>query len=643
VCVGVCGEGKLAGLSPQGEAGVDTERSEGVRAAVAAAGTAQEGKPNRLAAGMGFAARVVPEAAAGAVLRPVFQGPEQPRAELFSTMFHGLVNLLVELFALTAAFVFFLSAESTKAVQNQIVSGVDQPQVLGAAAGAVQRLFGRACALGREAATAAPTAANDCCAPGGAVRGAAASLLAALDLAAPPAELGGDAADVQNLWVMRVAVLFCALGLVALGVAYLVTRLARGPRVPLGRIVLYNVLLFVFAFGVQVAFMGMVTLRYVPILPSDQLRALRRAVEAEEALANLTSEDRAEAATTLAFQAAGSAPVPAAGSAPAPAAGSGSAAPAPASASPAAAASIVPAAAGVSAALVVAMIAAVALILFLAWKVRAFRIVSTAQGLCIQLAFIFAVMVGVYFWLSNSIGAELQEAAIRETVTYVAQIARKAPGDDVARGVWASVRASLAEREAGAEAQDRGVRERNAAILRDVRAFALVMGGAFAAVVLLTALARRQAARPRFWLALLLVGLVGGSTTLLVEYGFAQNVLRNYRPVSAPRLARGVATALGSGVERHAQWFCEDARCGDPARALQNGCCGAGEAGPFAAPWQGDAGRWVRLAGGAERNPFRDVPAACVDDAVWSLEGLYADSARWFEDARELAVGTAAA
>jgi hypothetical protein len=200
--------------------------------------------------------------------------------------------------------------------------------------------------------------------------------------------------------------------------------------------------------------------------------------------------------------------------------------------------------------------------------------------------------------------------------------------------VWASVRASLEERAAGVEAQDRAVRERNQEILAEVRVFAVVMVTAFAAVVLLTALARRQVFRWRFWLALLLVGLVGASTTLLVEYGFAQNVLRNYRPVSAPQLARGLASAFSDGVERHAQWFCQEASCGDPARALQNTCCAPGSAGPLALPGTARAQRWARIAAGPGR--ARDVSAICEDATVWNLDRLYADSAKWFEDAKSL-------
>lgn len=583
-----------------------------------------------------------------AVTEPVFHGPERRRTELFSTVFHGLVNLLVELFALTAAFVFFLSAESTKAVQNQIVAGIDQPQVLGAASSAVQSVLRESCATGTTAGGVALPAGLDCCGPQGAVRAASDSLLSVIDLAAPPVELGGDAATVQNVWVMRVAVLFCALGLLVLFVAYFVTRLARGPRVPLARIVLYNVLLFVFAFGVQVAFMGMVTLRYIPITPSQQLRALRAAVEEEERLANVTDEAAASNVTALSFagdRAGGRAGEPRSGEAAKRQGGragepSGAASASGPSVDPSA---IVPPASGLSAVVLVVMIAAVGLILYLAWRARAFRLVSTAQGLCIQLAFIFAVMVGVYFWLSNSIGAELQENAIRETVGYVAQIVRKAPGDGgAARAVWASVRASLDERGRTAEEQDRRVRLRNEGILREVRVFAAVMGGVFAAVVLLTALARRQAAQWRFWVALLLVGLVGASTTLLVEYGFAQNVLRSYRPVSAPQLARGLAQGFSRSIERHAQWFCEDARCGDPPRALQNECCAEDSTGPFAPPNTFIRWRWARLTEGGEGAdvPARDVRARCGDPAVWDLDHLYAASAEWFDDAKALAVGS---
>jgi hypothetical protein len=550
-------------------------------------------------------------------LDPVFRGPERDRTEMFSTVFHGLVNLLVELFALTAAFIFFLSAESTKAVQNQIVSTIDRPQVVGAAARAVQGLLVRACEAGREVPEG--EALDNCCSPGGRVESITRALLASARALTPPAELGGDASDVQNVWVMRLAVLFCALGLLALVVAYLVTRLARGPRIPLLRIVLYNVLLFVFAFAVQVAFMGLVTLRYVPIMPSDQLRALRVAVEREERNASVSTQALAAEAATLSFAAEGQG-------------GSGGSGSTGAGVAPE---SIVPASAGTSILVVLALIAAVAAVLFLAWRSRAFRMVSTAQGLCIQLAFIFAIMVGVYFWLSNSIGAELQASAIGETVGYIAQIARQLPTEQGPREVWAAVRASLDQRAVGIEESDRIVGRRNAEILREVRVFALVMGSAFAAVILLTALARRQALRWRFWVGLLLVGLVGGTTTLLVEYGFAQNVLRNYKPISAPQLTRQLVAGMSSGIERHAQWFCQDARCGDAARAVHNSCCDADAPGPmdFRGERRNDV-RWARIP--RQSAAAVDMALSCIDESVWNLDHLYADSARWFEDAKNL-------
>jgi hypothetical protein len=294
------------------------------------------------------------------------------------------------------------------------------------------------------------------------------------------------------------------------------------------------------------------------------------------------------------------------------------------------------------------MIAVVAAILFLAWRARAFRIVSTVQGLCVQLGFIFAVMVVVYFWLSGSIGAELQANAIRETVGYVSQIARKTPSGGVAgdtsqmssAAVWAAVRESLDARAENVEEQDRAVLRRNQRVTDDMRLFATVAGGLFAAVVLLTALARRQATHWRFWLALLLVGLVGGSTTLLVEYGFAQNVLRNYRPVSAPQLARGLAGSFAAGVERHAQWFCQDSRCGDAARAVQNTCCAPGSSGPVFDPTARDR-MAKRITGIPPTSAARDVVVQCTDPAVWNLDDLYVEPERWLTEAMSLVDGNA--
>lgn len=202
--------------------------------------------------------------------RPALGPTASRRRDLLDTIFHGFVNLLVEVVVLTLAFIFFLSREEERAV-TRLVEDVSYEKLRGAFSRLLQAQYNRICAT-RGVCVAAPVGSAGGASP---PLAAAASSLGTVLRAAREPDADENAAAVQNKWALRVSIVLMAMALVVFAAVYATNRLAGGPTVNLHRIVAYNVVLLVVALGLQVAFMLSITLRYVPSLPSSQYRAFR--------------------------------------------------------------------------------------------------------------------------------------------------------------------------------------------------------------------------------------------------------------------------------------------------------------------------------------------------------------------------------
>jgi hypothetical protein len=463
------------------------------------------------------------------------------RQELLETVFHGFVTLLVELVALACAFIFYLSREAQRALERPVLNAVynDNRDLFAGAYHAALRDVCEAAegplpllAAQRPLPDAPPPAVpSACCAAG--IPDAAASVARTLLRAIEEPDPRRNDTATQNRWVFRTTLLYVGMAVVAFVVAYAVNRLAGGPRVNIPSIVRYNVVLLAIALGLQVAFMFLVTLRYVPIKPSEQWVQLRAALDGEldRAAGKAGGEEGTAAAGDEDLQ-------------------------------------VVPTPALWRNAVLVAFLALTAAAVWFAWRSKAFQSVTFAQSVVVQSFFIGAIMTGMYFTLSQSVARDVQGVSMASVARSIAAPVRgDAEAAEALRREAAGVLDGL-DREAAA--MDEAVRRRNAEVLHPFLRIAV----AFVAV-LLVVLAVSTGGRlltRKFWVALLAVGMVGGATSITVEFGFLQNVFRNFRPLNAGRLVNKVAARAAESVGEHSRWYCAQG-CPGAGR-----CCAEGPA-----------------------------------------------------------------
>jgi ABC-type multidrug transport system fused ATPase/permease subunit len=446
--------------------------------------------------------------------------------------------MLVELVALSGAFIFYLSGEARRALERPVLDALynNNREVL---AGAANELLNSACDVGNIGAALGlvqntPGTASPCCAAGIPDQAAAATRTLLGAMSTPDADRNEVAT--QNRWVFRTAILYVGMAVVAFFVAYVTNRLAGGPQVNIPSIVRYNVFLLAVALGLQVTFMFMVTLRYVPTEASTQWRQLRAALNAELGKA----------------------------------AGLGGA-----GGPPDEDMQVVPRGALLRNAVLVGMLALSAVVVWFAWRKKAFQTVSFAESVAIQTFFIGVIMTAIYFTLSQSVARDIQGAGMAAVARTVAGPVRADP--EAAESLRQEVNRIMDAREEEVAAVDAKVRERNAEVMRPFRWIAIGFVASLVLVVIVSA--GRKVLSPRFLVALLAVGLVGGATSVTVEYGFLQNVFRNFRPLNAEKLVNRIAASSAESVVKQARWYCErgcpsgrDACCEDGAA-----CAAAGE------------------------------------------------------------------
>lgn len=438
---------------------------------------------------------------------------EPSRKDLLETVFHGFVTLLVELVALSGAFMFYLSKEAEKAVQRPVFEALynDNRQ---AYVESYQDLLDSTCATASAAVVGPGVTPQQtrqvCCSSGIPERTAAATKTLLGALAADDPALNDVA--VQNRWVFRLAILYVGMAVVAFFVAYVTNRLAGGPSVNIPSILRYNIFLLAIALGLQVVFMFLVTLRYVPIKPSEQWKQLRAAVNEELDRVVDPGKPRPYDEDL----------------------------------------EVVPVPALVRNAVLVGLLILSGLAIWFAWRIKAFQTVSFAQSVVIQTLFIGIIMTSIYFTLSRSVASDAQGHAMVDIARKIAEVVRVAP--DSTEEVRARVSAILDKLDAEAEDLDESVRERNAEVMAPFVRVVLIFLGVLAAALLVSA--RSKLLSGRFWVALLAVGLVGGATSITVEYGFLQNVFRNFRPLNTDEIISRIATNVRQGIDAQTADYC---------------------------------------------------------------------------------------
>jgi hypothetical protein len=491
------------------------------------------------------------------------------RRDLLDTIFHGFVNLLVEVVVLTLAFIFFLSREEERAV-TRLVEDVSYEKLRGAFSRLLQAQYNRICATRGVCVAAGIGSPGEASPP---LAAAAASLGTVLRAAREP-DADENAAAVQNKWALRVSIVLMAMALVVFAAVYATNRLAGGPTVNLHRIVAYNVVLLVVALGLQVAFMLSVTLRYAPSLPSSQYRAFRERVRVRIAEARRLKRGEAEQYAPLD-------------------------------------AGLVTADAAATTGWLAAIVAGIAGVVFLAWRTRAYQRVTFLQSLCVQTLFIGGVVVAMYFALKASVTPKIETRVMDDMAKQV--VARMVLAEDDGAAAEAALDGALGEGLADLERSDAGTLARNAELMRTLRMVLAIAAACLVALIAVLRFARVARNRRRglpsgstrsFLLALLLVGLVGGGTSLLVEFGFGNYVLANFVPANAGKIFNDTLENVARAAEAHAEWYtaegCAEAQAFDPERYATDpalACCR--ELGPEPAP-------------GASTSPL-----PCSDPRVW--------------------------
>lgn len=444
------------------------------------------------------------------------------RQNLFDTIFHGFVNLLVELVALTLAFIFFLSREEERLV-GQAVERQAYEEMTPIYSKFVNDKYNEVCAVSCLASEAMPQQQQQP-APVYPALDVSQRTLAVVLNSMKEIDPESNGAAVQNRWVLRVSIILMAMGFIVFLASYTINRLARGPTVNLHRIVAYNVVLLLVALGLQVVFMFFITLRYVPSLPSDRLKSFRERllVRFEEARQNKAGAKTGTGGSGFAVEDK----------------------------------ELVTQDALFSNSVIIGIIVLIAFIMFLAWRTRAYQHVTFLQSLCVQTLFIGGVVVSMYFLLKKTVAPRVERRVMDDLAKHV--VSRAVLAEDDGRGVEALVTSSIDDRLRSDEEADERTRARNAELSGTLVKVIAVAAAALVLIILLSAVfggktkGRRQ---KKFLVSLLLVGLVGASTSLLVEFGFGYNILANFVPANAGKIVNDTIDNITLSTRAHAEWF----------------------------------------------------------------------------------------
>lgn len=437
------------------------------------------------------------------------------RQNLFDTIFHGFVNLLVELVALTLAFIFFLSKEEEKLV-GQAVERQAYEEMTPVYSKFVNEKYNEVCTVSSCLASEIIQQQQ---------QQKPAPIYPALDLSQQTMAIvlnsmkeidpETNGAAVQNRWVLRVSIILMAMGFIVFAASYTINRLARGPTVNLHRIVAYNVVLLLVALGLQVAFMFFITLRYVPSLPSDRLKSFRERLQVRFGEARLNKaggsgfavDDKALLTQDALF----------------------------------------------SNSIIIGIILVIALIMFLAWRTKAYQHVTFLQSLCIQTLFIGGVVVGMYFLLKKTVAPKVERRVMDDLAKHV--VSRAVLAEDDGRDIEATMTSSIDDKLKSDEEADEKTKARNAELTGTLIRVIAIAAAALLLIIIFTSVLQSKQRFKRFFVSLLLVGLVGASTSLLVEFGFGYNILANFIPANAGRIVNDTIDNITLSTRAHAEWF----------------------------------------------------------------------------------------
>jgi len=446
-----------------------------------------------------------------------------PRQELVDDIFHAFVNLIIELLALTLAFVFFLTQQSSKAVWNILEKSTYDDQrrrlseLVSAKLDAACEISQDCCVVDKESGKSPIDMSTD-------------ASIFALNLLRD-SDPSQNATSVQNTWVMRTAVIYSVFAGIILFVLFVALKLGGGKiKTNLGNIFIYNLVLLVVTFAVQIAFMYFVTLRYIPSDESRRNQLLLSNLDLVFDRARETMDTKTERPTGLLTN-------------------------------DKVLERIAPKETLIPNLVLVGIFVVIVLIVFGAWKTRAFQSVTFVQSIIIQALFISYTMTGMYFILKDRVIGKVEETMIQDFAQGIADKAVKLP--DRGLGVQQEIRNVLATQGEGTLKADAKVKETNAAIVNKL-VIALVAGSIFCLLVLVF-VTRRQRQRfgaKKFLLMLAIVGLVGASTSALVEWGFGINIVSNYKPLNTGQFINYWIENVSKSMKTHSRIFCDAKRRG---------------------------------------------------------------------------------
>lgn len=472
---------------------------------------------------------------------------ETDKKDFWNTAFNATVNIIIELLVLTILFVLFLANFATQEASRQFPSS-QTPSNQSRLAGLFHDYLKADNIPSWILPISQPRPGDDPRLPAQLPQSGARALpeektillrRILLDLFDPNPE--NNRVGTHNGWVKNVAMTLMIMSMVAVVAAwgvYRVTHPKAKDRVNVKNIFLLNFMIFIGAFVLQGVFFFFFAIRYVPIKPSLQLQTFKNSFNAslDEVLVQ-------NAALEGADNPAVSDPIPIA----------------PATASNFA----------LFSALVV-MILACVLIVYAAWKKRAFSRVNVFQAGLMGTLFVGLVIMASYFFVQSQYMPQI-------TKTVSDEFARHVVGNLNLNGVPQQQTDEL--REAvndflSAELSrlgdvDTRVALKNKALISNTAPVAGAVALAILVLIVVSQVRRNRKLRKaglarlpwrKFLVALLLVGLVAGVTSILVEFGFSTTVFRQYILINPAKVVNREVVNLNASIIKHKDWFAEK-RC----------------------------------------------------------------------------------
>lgn len=472
---------------------------------------------------------------------------ETDKKDLWNTAFNATVNIIIELLVLTMLFVLFLADFATKEASRQFPSSQTRGNQFRLA-----HLFNDYLKADTIPSWLLPIAlrqpGNDPTLPlgpipipttGGRVLAEEKTILlrrTLLDLFDRDPE--NNRVGTHNRWVKNIALTLMIMSIVAVLAAwgvYRATHTNPKDRVNVKNIFLLNFIIFIGAFVLQGVFFVFFSLRYVPVKPSLQLQTFRDSFN--ESLDEVLDQNKA-------LEEADNPPV----SEPIPIA-------------PPTASNFV-----LFAALVI-MVLAVALVVFAAWKKRAFSRVNVFQAGLIGTLFVGLVIVASYFFVQSQYVPQMTKTVSNELAKYlVGNLNLNGVPPQQTGDLRETVNEFLDAELGRLDDVDTKAAANNKQLIRDTAPIAGAVTLTILVLIVVSQLYRNRKLRKaglarlpwrKFLVALLLVGLVTGVTSILVEFGFATTVFRQYVLINPGRVANREVVNLNASIMKHKNWFVE--------------------------------------------------------------------------------------